>query len=547
MSIGTRQTADGGGIHSLAARSADGRTAQQSSTQLDLPGRAGDGSTSRSGKTTSLALGLDRSSHISLERQLYMQLRDAILCGRIRPGARVPSTRNIASDLHCCRSTVVSAFGMLLAEGYLVGEQGSGTFVPRIMPEEFLLARRRAKPADAPHSLGQARLSKRGEAMAAVAERRPLNSRPFDIGVPDVEFFPFNLWGRLLSQFWRNPRRSLLIYGPPQGYMPLLERLSEYLREARGVHSTPQQIFITSGAQQAFDFLARVLLDPGESAAVEDPGYIGSRGALAAAGARIVPVQVDEEGLSVRQLAGARTTPRAVVVTPSHQFPLGVVMSLQRRLELLDWADTNDAWIIEDDYDSEFRYTGPPLTSLQGLGAGPTNGEGRVIYVGSLSKVLFPGLRLGYMVVPLHIVDRIVRARRLVDTQSPITIQPVVAEFLKQGHYLTHIRRMRRVYERRQQMLLKVAQDKLGDRLDLRSHDAGMHVIADLKLNFAGRMTDKEAARRAESYGIYPKALSDFYANEPKRSALLLGYAGMNETELKKATAKLSDALTIDR
>lgn len=480
---------------------------------------------------------------MSLERQLYTQLRDAILSGKIRPGARLPSTRGIAAELQCSRNTVVSAVGLVLAEGYLVGKHGSGTFVSPVLPEELMRARISATPDHRSHPAAQSELSRRGEAMARMAEPRPLKNRPFDIGIPDVELIPFRLWGKLLIQYWQKPRHELLAYGAPGGYLPLREQISEYLREARGVHSVPEQIFVTTGAQQAFDCLARVLLDPGDGACVEDPGYIGTRGALAAAGARVMPVRVDKEGISIEQAMRGRMRIRVCAVTPSHQFPLGVVMSLKRRLELLDWAESTNAWIIEDDYDSEFRYSGPPLTSLQGLSAAPSNGKGRVIYVGSFSKVLFPGLRLGYMVLPSQIVDKFARARRILDSQHPSTVQPVLAEFLRQGHFVTHVRRMRRIYERRQKILLQLVGNSLGDLLDIQPHDAGLHLIADFKPKLRQLMTDKTAALHASNRGIYPKALSDFYAGKPERPALLLGYAGMSEIELRKATEKLCDAL----
>lgn len=497
----------------------------------------------RAANTTFFPLGLNRDSKVPLERQLYTQLRDAILRGQVRPGWRIPSTRILAGELECSRNTVVGAVELLLAEGYLVGKQGSGTFVAQMLPDELITTGTRTSALHHEDDTVQLELSKRGETMAGYAELRPLKNRPFDIGVPDIEFFPFPLWGRLLAKVWRHPQKELLSYGAPGGYLGLRQQITDYLRQSRGVSCEPGQVFVTSGAQQAFDFLGRMLLDPGDSVWVEDPGYIGSRGALASAGANIVPVEVDDEGINIRSVSRNSARIRAAVVTPSHQFPLGVVMSLQRRLELLNWAEKANAWIIEDDYDSEYRYSGPPLTSLQGLSAGPTNGKGRVIYVGSFSKVLFPGLRLGYMILPLQIADKFSRGRRVLDSQYPSTAQPVIAEFLREGHFLTHVRRMRKLYEGRQKVLRESVETHMGDLVNMPPHDAGMHLIAYFKPNLSQKMDDREAARRAVAAGVYPRPLSEFYIRRSPVQALLLGYSGMKDAQIRKAVTQLSEAL----
>lgn len=497
----------------------------------------------RAAKTSMLPLGLDRKSRTPLEKQVYVQLRDAILRGQIRGGARIPSTRSMATELECSRNTVVGSIAHLTAEGYLVGRRGSGTYVASVLPEDVMMAAAVVGSKHPPPKPSPSDLSKRAEAMVSVAEPRSLGTRPFDLGVPDVESFPFGLWARILAQVWRHPPKELLFYGAPAGHPGLREEISSYLRQVRGVHCGPEQVFITCGAQQAFDFLGRLLLDPGDRAFVEEPGYVGTRGALVAAGATVVPIEVDDEGISIGQAAKKGRRVRAVVVTPSHQYPLGVVMSIQRRAELLDWAEVTNAWIIEDDYDGEFRYSGPPLTSLQGLAAARTNGGGRVIYVGSFSKVLFPGLRLGYMILPSQIVDRCTRARRVLDGQYPNTIQPVMAEFLRQGHFLTHMRRMRHTYYERQQVLLKRVAQRLGDRLLVHPHDAGMHLLGDLRRGLGRASNDRDVAQRAAALGVYPKALSEFYLSAPKREGLILGYAGMSKAEINRATKTLAEAL----
>src|SRR5262245_38120039 len=334
-------------------------------------------------------LGLDRASGVPFYRQIYDGVREAILSGRLRPGARLPSTRVLAADLETSRNTVLAAFGQLLAEGYVEGRVGAGTTVARTLPETLLRARPEAAGTERPGR--RPRLSRRGALLVgtrAALGRGAIAAHPFRPGLPGLETFPFDLWTRLIARRWRRVPRQLLDYGDPAGYAPLREAIAAYLGEARAVRCEATQVIVVTGAQQAVDLAARVLLDPGETAWVEDPGYQGARGALVAAGIRLASVPVDVEGLAVRR--GARSAPgaRLVYVTPSHQYPLGVTMSLQRRLALLEWASASGAWILEDDYDSEYRYAGRPLAALQGLDT-----AGRVIYAGTFSKVLLPAPR----------------------------------------------------------------------------------------------------------------------------------------------------------
>lgn len=361
-------------------------------------------------------ISVDRSSAAPLHRQLYEGLREAILSGRLSAGALLPSTRELAAGLGVSRNTATSAYAQLLAEGYLEGRVGSGTYVARSLPDDLLRAR--SGPGGEPGGAGaEVALSRRGRLLAATPTTTARDAGParaFRPGIPALDAFPFGLWRRLESRFWRRPPPGLLGYGDPAGYGPLRAGISAYLRAARAVRCSPEQVIVVSGSQQALDLAARVLLDPGDAAWVEEPGYAGARAALLGAGARLVPVPVDEEGLDVA--AGARLGPdaRLVHVTPSHQYPLGATMSLARRLELLGWARRSGAWVLEDDYDSEYRYAGRPLEALQGLDA-----EGRVIYVGTFSKVLFPSLRLGYLVLPPDLVDAFAAARELTDRHPP--------------------------------------------------------------------------------------------------------------------------------
>ncbi len=510
-----------------------------------------------------LSLSLDAAAPEPLFRQLYGQLREAILSGRLRAGHRLPSSRSLARELACSRNTVVGAFDQLLAEGYLEGRQGSGTFVSSVLPDALLSARQGSAAGDlagaasveAAAQAARPSLGARGRDLAALArpgERSRGGDGPaFVPGLPDLSAFPFEVWGRLLGRVWRHPSGRLARHGETAGYPPLRHAIADYLGAVRALKVAPEQVFVTSGAQQAVDLAARLLLDPGDRVWLEDPGYVGLRGPLVAAGAEPVPLAVDEEGLSVeagRALDGrAGRRARMAVVSPSHQYPLGVVMSLGRRLELLDWARESGAWVLEDDYDSEFRYAGRPLAALQGLDPG---GD-RVVYLGSFSKVLFPSLRVGYLVVPPALVEPFCSARAALEDHPGMTVQPALAAFIADGHFAAHVRRMRTLYQARQQALLAAAARHLGGLLRLRPDEAGMHLVADLAPELAARMSDGEAAQRAQAAGLVAPPLSAyrFAGRRPGaagagRQGLLLGYAAVPEAQIEPAVVRLAAALS---
>ena len=382
---------------------------------------------------------LDGKSETPLYRQLYNSLRRAILKGQLTRGTRLQSSREIAKELGVSRNTVVNAFEQLLAEGYLEGQVGSGTYVSRALPEEFLNVKSVARNSARTLSKGPG-LSKRGKVFAAFAESVPRSServRAFQSGVPALDSFPFEAWSKLAARHWRRPANNLLSYGEPQGHAPLRRAIASYLGVARAVRCTPEQVIIVDGAQMAFDLIARVLLDAGDTAWMEEPGYLGARTALIASGARLVYVPVDAEGLDVAAGARLDANARLIYVTPSHQFPLGMTMSLPRRLALLEWASRASAWVIEDDFDSEYRYEGRPIASLQGLDT-----DGRVVYIGTFSKFLFPSLRLGYIVAPPALVDALIFARAMAGRHSPSVEQAILTDFIEEGHFGRHIRRM---------------------------------------------------------------------------------------------------------
>jgi GntR family transcriptional regulator / MocR family aminotransferase len=481
-------------------------------------------------------LQLDSSAGLPRYRQLYDGLRASILAGRLRAGTRLPSTRALASELGISRNTVLNAYAQLLAEGYVEGAVGSGTYVAHTLPDDVLHARASASPV--PQNIrAQRTLSRRsmrfgGMSPPGGAVRGEV--RAFRVGVPALDAFPNELWRRLMGRRWHRPQRTLLSYGDPAGYGPLREAIAAYLSAARAMRCEAAQVIVLSGSQQALDVTARMLLDEGDRVWIEDPGYLGARGAFMGAGAHVLPVPVDAEGLDVT--AGARhgVPPRLVYATPSHQYPLGATMSLRRRLALLAWAGQTAAWVVEDDYDSEYRYAGRPVAALQGL-----DNEGRVIYLGTFSKVLFPALRLGYLVVPPDLVDTFAAACAFVHRHPPTIEQAVLADFIREGHFARHIRRMRLLYAERQAGLVEAARRELAGLLDVRPAEAGMHLVGWLP---AG-IDDVTAAQRAAAHGVDVQPLS-LYSIEPlPRAGLLLGYAAVDTREIREAVHRLARAL----
>ena len=483
---------------------------------------------------------IDGSAETPLHRQIYDGLREAIVSRRLRPGARLPATRMLAGSLSVSRNTVILAYDELSAEGYLERRARGGTFVALKLPDETMRPRRTGGHTRVEAELrSPARvLSARGEAISGMVLPASVNTesapRAFRPGVPALDAFPAELWGRLLARHWRSSSPRRLAYGHSAGYRPLREAIASYIAAARGVRCTADEILIVGGAQQALDIATRVLLDPGDAVWLEDPGYLGARAAFTAAGAQIVGVGVDDEGLDVA--AGERLAPNArmAFVSPSHQHPLGATMGNARRLALLDWARRADAWIIEDDYDSEIRYRGRPLMSLQGL-----DRDGRVIYVGTFSKTLFPALRIGYVVVPPRLASVFATARLLSDRHSSIADQAVLAEFIVAGHYARHVRRMRGLYAERQDALLDEGQRSLAGLVEIKRTDAGMNAIAWLPPG----IDDVAAYRAALAEGVEAPPLSPFAQAPLARGALILNFAGYDPMAIHSAATRLAVAL----
>ena len=488
----------------------------------------------RPARVAILGLGIDPASAHSRHRQLYEGIRDAILAGRLVSGTRLPSTRTLAHDVGCSRNTVMTAFEQLAAEGYLESRVGAGTTVAGPAPDIAL--RVAARPAGVrPVAPGRRGLARRGRLLlrAPVHHRAASPARPFRVGVPALDDTSRNAWTRLVARWTRGMPRQLVEYGDPAGFRPLREAIATYLGEARGVRCTADQVIVVSGSQQGIDLAARVLLDPGDEVWMEDPGYPSARAALAVGGMRVRAIPVDSEGIDVEIGAARAPHARLAYVTPSHQFPLGVTMSLTRRVALLEWARRTGAWILEDDHNSEYRYASRPLAALQGLD--PT---GCVLYLGTFSKVLFPALRLGYVVAPAHLVDAFVAARALTDRHSPSATQAVLADFIGEGHFTRHVRRHRALYARRQAALVAAA-GRLEGRLDVGASDAGMHMIGWLPEG----TDDRAIALAAAARGVDVSPLSAYRVHARGRGGLLLGYAGYSERAIREGVDRLERVL----
>ena len=491
-----------------------------------------DGGVKKAPKGIVPVIAIDRTSTQPLYRQLYEGYREAIVERRLRPGQRLPSTRSLAEELLVSRIPVLNAFEQLVAEGYIESHVGAGTFVARSLPEEPLAVasvdRMKARPGQRIVSRSPAALPRRaGEPWLG-------GSGAFRMSEVAIDRFPFAVWSTLFNRHSHNPRLSLLRYGDSMGHRPFREALAEYLRTARAVRCEADQIMVVSGSQQALEISARVLLDPGSPVWVEEPGYAGAQDVLRRVGARLVPVPVDEEGLDVNAAIARSRRPRAVYVTPSHQYPLGVTMSASRRLQLLDWARRQGAWILEDDYDSEYRYESLPVAALQGL-----DRDARVIYIGTFSKVLFPALRVGYIVIPADLVPRFAGLREAMDIFAPTLPQAVLAEFLHQGHFARHLRRMRQLYRERRSALVAAIRSELGASLQVMGEQAGVHLVATL----SNKASDRQISSRAARQGLWAMPLSSCYLGPAKRQGLVLGYGGTDLAAMPEAVGRLRRVL----
>ncbi|MGH6956071.1 MAG: PLP-dependent aminotransferase family protein [Caulobacteraceae bacterium] len=463
-------------------------------------------------------------------RQVYEQARQAILAGALAPGARLPSTRDLASRVGVARATVVSAYELLLAEGYAEARTGAGTFVAGDLSGlEGALAPPRAAVAPPPVL---------PDALRRLDAAPPILNLPgealFNTGRTRMDKRALQGWRRAARRVAESLGPAHFGYAAPAGDPELREAIAQYLRAARGVVCEPSQVIVTAGAQQAIDIAARALISEGTEVWIEDPAYGASVRALKALGAKLVPTPVDGAGLVVSEGVKAAPGARVAYVTPSHQYPLGVTLSMARRLELLAWARSAGAWLIEDDYASEFRYAGPPLASLQGLDGGQ-----RTLYVGTFNKALFPGLRLGYLVAPEALAPRLVAIREVIDRQPASLTQAVVLEFMRSGDFAAHIRRRRLAYGAQRDALVDALRAHCGAWLDPEVPEQGMHLVAPLK---AG-LRDLEAQEAAARAGVIAKAVSPLYHRAAPRAALVFGFAGFAPETMAPAARRLATAL----
>jgi len=478
-------------------------------------------------------IAVDRKASEPLHRQIYNAYRTAILDRRLRPGQRIPSTRSLAFELGVSRFPVLNAYAQLLAEGYFESRVGAGTVVSGSLPEQFTSSRPTGARLLTASSVARP-VSRRSSILRL--ERVPWMQGwgAFSVGQVAFDHFPLQVWSNLVARHCRKMSARSFHYGDQMGSPAFRETIASYLRIARSLRCEAQQIMIVSGSQQALEISARVLLDPGDRVWVEEPGYRYARDVFALAGCHLVPVPVDKEGLDVA--AGIRQCrkARAAFVTPSHQFPLGETMSASRRLQLLDWAQKTGSWIIEDDYDSEYRYESSPIASLHGL-----DSNSSVIYVGTLSKVLFPSLRLGYVVIPPGLVDRFLTIRRAMDLGPPSFHQEVLADFISEGHFARHIRRMRLLYHERRSALADSIRKELGSMVEVHGSEAGMH----LTVTLPARSRDLEIAERAARQKLWIRPLSPAYLGEVSRPGFILGFGGTPAEEIPAAVRKLRNLL----
>jgi len=526
---------------------------------------------------------LDPNSPTPLHRQFYDRVRSAILHRTLAAGQKIPSTRTLAKSLGVSRATITTSFEMLLSEGYLEATGGSGTFVCRHLPEDLLRTTDSEDQVETdyetpkPHSdigigfngkkvdrspvgwIGVAVQSNSGNSLknqlklvdrlswygASLIERKWLEFETeepeiqFIYGRPDLEHFPIGQWNQLYVQHAKRRKFTLLdAPGHSQGYEPLREALADYLSRARGLHCSAEQIIVVNGSQQGIDLVTRVLVDRGDLVGIEEPGYIGAQKALTAQGAKLQPISVDLNGLIVDELKNKHESPgqqlKMLYVTPSHQYPTGVVLALPRRLELLNWAQRTGAFIVEDDYDSEYRYKGRPIPALAGLDKGES-----VIYIGTFSKVLLPSLRLGYLVVPKSLVPVFARAKWLADRHSPLLEQQVLADFIKLGHMERHMRRMRSLYELKRKHVIATIIELFGERASILGDNAGINVL----VRFQTELSDDAVVAGCRRLGVGLKSTRDYYLEGSSPGEFVINYGGLKDNEISEGLRRLAQII----
>lgn len=470
---------------------------------------------------------LREQDQLPLHRQLYEALRGAILDGKLSAGDRLPSSRELAHDLSMSRNTVVAALNQLGVEGYLISCVGSGTFVNDSVPKPAT----RLRP---PHASQGAKLSRRGQSLATSFCATELEVQPFTPGIADFSAFPVALWQRLQNKHWRMTYPDMLDYSYSGGYAPLRRAVANYLRVFRSVPLEIEQVIITSGTQQSLELCAQLLADHGDTVWLEDPVYWGAVKAFMATGLNLHPVAVDQQGIAPRDQDEA-TPPRLIYVTPSHQYPMGAVMSLARRHQILSIARRHKAWVMEDDYDSEFRFSGPPISSLAGLDT-----DERVLYMGSFSKVLYPGLKLAYLVVPKGLAASFKQAHYDLNRPGQMPLQAALAEFIEMGHFASALRRARQSYAQRRVCLLEALKPCLSAQACISGAEQGLH----LSLRLPEVVDDKALADRIALLGLTVRPLSAYCLKRKDAKGLVIGYGYAPLAEIERCGPLLARAVT---
>ena len=482
-----------------------------------------------------LVIALDRASSVPLYQQLVEELRRAVLQGRLQPAQKLPPSRVLAKTLEISRATVTQSYEQLLNEGYFEARCGSGTFVCSQLPDDHLQPESIDKSSSEVSDLSL--LSRFGTDLLGVDRLDvpdPQDEISFGFGSPAADQFPSKLWRQLLTRHCNNAISVLNYLPDAAGYFPLRSAISDYLGRARGVQCNAEQVIIVNGSQQALDLIARLTIDREDWVALEDPGYLGARHCFRGQGANLQSIPLDSEGLDVEALSKHHKSFKLLYVTPSHQFPTGVTLSLSRRLALLQWGEQTGTLILEDDYDSEYRYGDRPIPALQGL-----DRNNKVIYVGTFSKNLFPSLRIGYLVVPTAWIALVSRAKWLCDRQSPLLEQYALTDCIVEGHFERHIRRMRHLYNQRRQVLVDTLKDCFGSKVTILGENAGIHLMAKIETD----LSDDIVIQAAKHLSVGLISARDCYLTAPKSSEFIFGYAQLHETQIVKGIQKLSQVL----
>lgn len=473
--------------------------------------------------------------------QVYHAIRKAILDGRLASGSRLPSSRTLAEMMSISRNSVISGFERLIDEGYLFTRRGAGTFVANTIPDTTILDTQASAltqsftkiSTENPLETCNPHLQK-AQDFWQHSQPNLNNNAIFHVGIGCIDLFPHELWGRLLGRVWRQSKKALSTFNSPTGFRPLKEMICQYVQSTRGVNCQPEQIIIVNGTQQAINLTTRVLLKEGDCVWLDDPGYDAALGIFTSYGINVQPIISDNEGMVISQGISQNPNTRLVFTTPSHQFPLGNTLSLSRRIALLEWASVNKTWIFEDDYNSEFRYHSKPIQSLQGL-----DKYQRVIYAGTFSKMMYPGFRLGFLVVPPLLVEAFKVAKYYTDSHSGFLEQATLALFMSQGHYARHVRRVRKACYERYQTLAQAIETTLSHVFQIEPTDSGIHIICWLKAGY----TEEDIVKKGREIGLGIQPLSRYCIRPYQKQGVLLGYAAHNPSEIKESIIALAKKL----